>query len=116
LPLHGLLGETKGMLSAFLQITGWCCIAMGTLATFTKIRTLRRLIRLGKSEVIDPELRQQAWLNAWSGPLTLTWGVFAVSHRWLHGTLIWLPATYSVIFMIWIAGSWFWLHNKVNSV
>jgi hypothetical protein len=102
------------MLSAFLQITGWCCIAIGTLTTPTKVRTLRRLIRLGKSEVIDPELRRQAWLNAGSGPLTLTWGVFAVSHRWLHGTLIWLPATYSVIFMIWIVGSSFWFRSKVR--
>jgi hypothetical protein len=100
------------MMSVWIEIFGWCCIAAGTWLTSSAIRTLLRLIRVGKDEGVEPDLRRRAWRNVVFGPLAFTWGVFWVSYRWLHDTLIWLPFAYVVMMVIWNVGSWFWLRNK----
>jgi hypothetical protein len=103
-------------MSVFLLIFGWFCIAVSTWVTSTAIRTLLRLIRLSRIEMIEPNLRRRAWRNVVFGPLTFTWGVYWVSYRWLSDTLIWLPCAYVATMVIWEVGSWFWLRNRVHSV
>ena len=96
----------------WIEAFGWCCIAASTWLTSSAIRTLQRLIRLGKDEVVGPDLRRSAWRNAMFAPLGFTWGIFWVSYRWLHDTLIWLPAAYVAMMVIWNVGSWFRFRNK----
>jgi hypothetical protein len=98
------------------EILGWFSIALGAWSTSTNARTLRRLIRVGKNEMIEPDLWRRAWQNVLLGPVAFLWGVFWVSYNWLHETLLWLPFAYVIMLAIWNVGSWFWLRNKVRSV
>lgn len=97
------------------EVFGWLCIALGTWSTAKAIRTLQGLIRIGKNEVVEPDLRRDAWRNVLLAPLTVIWGVFFVFSERLHDTLIWLPLAYVAMLVIWEVGSWFRRRNKVRS-
>jgi hypothetical protein len=101
-------------MSPWFEVVGWCLIAIGTWSTWSAARTLLRLIRVGKDEVIEPDLRRRAWRNFVIGPVAFMWGVFWVSYHWLQDTLLWLPAAYLALVVVWNVGSWFWLRNTAD--
>lgn len=94
-------------MSAWSEVLGWCLVGLGTWSMFTTSRTLARLNRLGKGEVIEPCLRWGAWRNASLAPFSFVWGVFWVSYRWMHSALLWLPIVYLAVLVIWRVGLWF---------
>lgn len=95
-----------------LEVLGWCLIPLGAWSTFSAVKDLRQLIRRGKSEVIKRDLRLEAWRSVLAGPFYLTSGVFSVTYRWTHDTLIWIWAAYAVMLAIWSVGSRSWFRNK----
>lgn len=99
-------------MSAWFEVLGWCLIALGIWATLSASRTLRRLIRLGRHEGVELDLRLRVWRSALLGPFSFVWGVFWVSYRWMHDALLWLPATYLAMLVIWNVASWFRVRSK----
>ena len=47
-------------MSDWVEVIGWCLIALGAWLTFTAARTLAQLIALGNDDRIEPTLRLQA--------------------------------------------------------
>lgn len=101
-------------MSAWIEVLGWCLIVLGTWGTLSASRTLLRLIRLARDEVVGADLRREAWRSVLLGPLGFVWGVFWVTYRWLHDAGLWLPVAYVAMVVIWNVASWFWVRNKSN--
>jgi hypothetical protein len=94
-------------MSAWIEVVGWCLIALGAWSVLRTSRTVARLYRLGKCQVIEPGLRRKAWRNTALAPHSFVWGVFWVSTRWIHDALLWLPIAYLVVLVLGIVGMWF---------
>jgi hypothetical protein len=99
---------------ALIEVLGWCFIAVGVWSMVRNSRTLARLNRIGKREVVEPDLRRRAWRNLAVAPNALVWGVFWVCYRWTHDTLLWLPIAYMAALVIFEVGSRFWFRGKTG--